>query len=563
MSLIQRYRRTLFPDIIAGLTGAIAGAPQAMGFAIIAGISPLYGLYAAFISTIVGSILASSSRLTIAPTNALAIVVFSTLAPFPESTHIDRLFVLTLLVGLFQALIGFFRISYLARFVSNAVMTGFIAGAGLLIILGQLGNLNGYDYESTGPIPRFLEWLLNLPSSQPHTLIVGISAILLILGARRTRFRNLGPLLALIITAITVELVRWNEVVIVGDIAPIPQSLPLPVLPNLTYAPELVVGALAMALLGSLQSIALVSTIREPDGREVDLNRDLAAQGLANVGGSFFRAMPSAGSLSRTAVNISAGANTRMSNVFAGMFIGLMLVFLGPWIEKIPEAAIAGHLILAALGLVNRRTIRMIWLVNPSARWSMLVTFASTLLIPLEYSIYVGIILSLLLYIWQSANRIDVFELVPTHDYHFRKQPVQKELPDHGAVIITVHGNLYFAAIRRLSQIMPPPNSGEGAVVILRIRSTDNLGSTGIRYLLDYATRLRAVGGRFIMAGLTERMLEELHRSGTISEFGEENVFMTSDITFASTEKALEEARRWLAERAAQAQILDQQPASI
>ena len=319
-------RDTLLQDITAGLTGAVAGAPQAMGFALIAGVNPIYGLYAAFIGTIVGAFTSGSTFMTIAPTNAVALVVFSTLGG-SGPVSIEQMVVLTLLVGIIQLAFGVMRLGDVTRFVSNAVMTGFITGAGLLIILGQLGHVNGHEAQAvTGwplqlskSLPVFWDWFTHLPQSHIHTLIIGVTATVMIATLHHTRLKNVATLVAIIVTTLFVQLAGWSDV---ATVSRVPAGLPLPVLPQIQYVPQLASAALAIAVLALVQSAALTQTVREPDGSVADTNRDFVAQGLANIASGFFQGLPAGGSLSRTAVNISAGARTRFANIFAGVSIG-------------------------------------------------------------------------------------------------------------------------------------------------------------------------------------------------------------------------------------------------
>lgn len=443
--------------MVAGLTGSVAGAPQAMGFAIVAGISPLYGLYAAFIAPVIGAVSSNSVMMTIAPTNALAVVVGSTLLEFEPNNRIAYLFVLTFLVGIYQIAFGALRLGGLTRFVSNAVMTGFITGAGLLIILGQLSHLTGYESQVHGVLPHFWDWLTHLSQSDLQTTLIGILATAIIYSLHHTRFSSVATLTAMSVTTSIVTLAGWDTVPLVRDLSPIPSALPSFVLPQFQYILNLLSVALALAVLSSIQSAALVKSIPEPANHQGDDNRDLIAQGLANIGASFFQGMPSGGSLSRTAVNIAAGAKTRLANIFAGVFVGLTLLFLGNIIERI---TLAGHLVVAAMNLINIRRIQIVWNISASARLSMLATFVSALALPLEYSIYIGMGLSLGLYVYSSAAWIQVVHLVQIGSHQFKEESIPETLPANQAIVFSIYGNMFFAAVRHLEELLPDPRNG-------------------------------------------------------------------------------------------------------
>lgn len=539
---LREYLRFLPQDAAAGLVGAVAGAPQAMGFALVAGVAPVYGLYGAVVTVIVGALASGSRYMTIAPTNALALLVFSALGDGGQP--IERLFTLTLLVGACQLAAGLLRLGALTRFVSNAVMVGFISGAGLLIILGQLAHLNGYEPQAAGPLPRLWDWLAHLPQSQPHTLAIGMTATVIIAGLHRTRFKSVATLVALAVTSAFVLAAGWGDVATVRDIAPIPGSLPAPALPDLSHAPGLLPAALALALLGLVQSAALTRAVREPDGSAPDTNRDFVAQGLGNLAGSLFQALPSAGSLSRTAVNVSAGAKTRLANLLAGAFTLAILLLLGSVIEVITLAGLAGHLVVAAFSLINRQAILLVWRVHWAGRAAMVATFVSALLLPLEQSVYVGVALSLALYAYTSSNEVHVTQLIPLADRRFREAPPPAALPPAAPVIFSVTGSLYFAAVRRLEDALPPPDTASGTVVILRLRGQARLGSTGIDFMMRYAGALRARGGDLLLAGVSASLYDELTRTGSAAYLGTDHIFSATDTYFEATEAALAAARR-------------------
>jgi SulP family sulfate permease len=545
-------RQTLIDDLIAGATGAVAGAPQAMGFAIVAGVSPVYGLYTAIVTTIVGALTSSSTLMTIAPTNALALVVGTTLVRFDAASQIERMITLTLLVGVFQLAFGLLHLGELTRFVSNAVMTGFITGAMLLIILGQLPHMTGVPTHGGGVLPRLWHWLENLDQLDAETTVIGVAAFIIIYRLHVTRLGNVATLIAILITGITVAVAGWDHVELVRDLSRMPSGLPSPTVPNLSYAPDLLVAALALAVLGSVQSAAITNMFADSKhrkGNPPDVNRDFVAQGLANIAGGFFQNMAAAGSFSRTAVNVNARARTRLANVLAGVFVALFVVALAPLIERVALAALAGHLIVAAMTVMRPRMIWMVWKVNASARVSMAVTFLSTLVLPLEYSIYIGVGLSLGLYAYTSASNIQVSRLIPMGDQHFRETDIPAELPSREPVVLSVSGNMYFAAVKRLEELMPSPVNAERPVVILRLRDNQYLGSTGLRFLEQYSQQLRERGGMLILTGVGPKIERELKRTAHLDYFGENGVFTAEDQVFDATEHALNYVQKWLAEK--------------
>lgn len=540
---------TLSNDVLAGITGAVAGAPQAMGFAIVAGVGPLYGLYAAFVPTIIGGIFGSSRFITVGPTNALALVVASALGMFAGPDQLPAMFMLTILTGVFLLLIGVFQLGNLTRFVSKAVMTGFVTGAGLLIMLGQLNHLTGYEpaQRSSVPLVRFWDWLVHLDESLIHIIIVGLLSVALIWGLHHTRLKSVATLVAIILITVAIALLGWTDVPTVADMSLIPSGLPEIILPDLSLAPELITTAFAMSILAAVQSAALIQAIHDPDNNS-NISQDFIAMGMANIAGGLVRGMPSCASLSRTAVNVSAGAKTRLANIFAGLFVGVILLVLGGWIERIPLAVLAGHLVVAAASLIQPSDLRMVWQVGSSARVAMVATLLATLLLPLQYSIYIGVGLSLVLYIYTSSEKITVGRLVPQGDGTYRRESIPAQLPPDAAIIFSISGNLYFAAIRRLESLLPDPTSGKRTVVILRMRENPYLGITGIHFLREYAEGLRSGGGQLLLSGVTPEVQAQLERTDMDNWLGADNLFWETDIVLGSTGRAYARAQQILSD---------------
>jgi SulP family sulfate permease len=536
---MAKQPRQALTDLVAGLTGAVAGTPQAMGFALIAGINPVFGLYTAMVSTITASLFSSSHLMTIAPTNALALVVASTLAPFIGPDQVAGLFVLTLLVGLLQVGFGLLRLGALARFVSHAVMIGFITGASVLIALGQLRYLNGYTPAGDTPLARAWDWLLNLPAGDLPTMLLSVLTLAITLGVKRTRWRALATLAGIGVASAVVLLAGWDHIPIVRSIASIPYGLPAPALPDIRLAPDLLAAAVAIAILGAVQSVGITSTLHNPGGERPDPNRDFVAMGIANCVGATMQCMPVCGSLSRTAVNVMAGARTRWANVVSGVFVGLFLLAFGSVIEYVVLCALAVQLVIAAVSLIDTDEIIAVWRVAPASRLAMVATFVATLTLPLEYSIYVGVAISLALYVYASAEDVRVERLVPVGE-RFRVEPVPAVLSPNEVVVLSVHGNLYFAAIAALERKLPAPEHAHGATIILRLRDDAFLASTGLQFLARYDAALQRNGGELVLTGLSPALIQRLQQPPYA--FPRERLYPATPVIFEGTARAYADA---------------------
>ncbi len=529
----HQWRENLPADLTAGATTALVGIPQAMGFALVAGINPIYGLYTAAFATAIGALLTGSSYLKVMLSNVLAVSLYSVLAPVPEADVPATLFVLTLLVGLFQLGFGLVRAGSLTRFISNAVLTGFVTGAALLIVLGQLGNLTGYEPERDAiQILAVLDLFLHAGEIQVQPLAVGLLTIALALAFRRAPHLTSAALLLPIIVATLLVRAAGLEVALVGDISAIPAGLPLPVVPEL-----------ALAIIGLVMAVGITEKTPEPDGTIADVNRDFAGQGATNILASFLQCAPASGSLSATALNVSAGAKTRAANLFSGLLVGAVIIFAGPLAELIPLPALAGILILIGVELMNRPgEIVCIWKYSRPGRWGMVATFISTQVLPLQYSIYVGVLLSLAIYLVTSTREASVVRLVPVEGGMFREEPAPGRLPGGRLTVLSISGSVYFATLRAIERSLPSPEGADGAVVILALRGRVEAGTGLFRLLERYARRLFAHNGRLILAEVDPRLLTGLEETGATAAVGPGNIFVATPVIGESLREAIREA---------------------
>lgn len=549
-SLIQRIRsylrRSLHRDVIAGLTLATAAVPQSMAFAIIAGLNPIYGLYTSVVSSIVGSLAGSFSLLSTGPTNALALVVGSTFvsAGVTSEDELAVLFTLTLLVGLFQFGLGLLRLGNIARFVSNAVMVGFITGAGMLIALGQLGNLFGLHVpREADPFETIQYIITHISDVKLASLGIGVLTIFIMFVLKNTRLSLLAPLFGIALSGLLVSIFQLQDagVRVVSQISAIPDSLPHLVLMRPVQVTSMAPKALAIAMLGLVQSISIVQSLTSTMHEETDTSREFIGQGLANVCGAFFQCMPAGGSLSRTAVNVAAGAKTRMAGVFSGVFVGAVLLVFSPLAELIPMPSLAGLLIVVAFGLIDLERLLLVWRTARTSRTVFLVTLGATLIFPLEYSIYIGALLSIGNYL-QASSHPHIARLVPT-DGTFREVDVPEEAPEGSPVLISVTGNLHFAAIQDIEKNLPDFSDVECPIIILRLRGAEHLASTGVRFLASLLILLHDHNGELLLCGVEPDVAKSLRRSGLMAELDEANVFGASDLLLESTREALKRAR--------------------
>jgi len=540
-------RKTALPDLLAGITCALSYVPQGMGYAVVAGVSPAYGLYTGVFAPLIGALLAGSSLMVITVTNELAVPIAGILASMWPQFSIRALFALTLMIGLIQLVFGLLKLGSLTRFISNCVMTGFISGVAILLVFGQLQKLTGYAGGPSGNVfVKTWDWFLHLNRIDWRTTLVGLLTIAAIVVFQRTRLKAIAFVLALVIVTVLVLLLHWNSVQLVGEISRIPRGLPTPVLPDFRMLPQLFLDALSLAILGLSIASGVSQAYPESDGSIPDASRDFIAQGTANVVGGFFQGMPCGGSISRTATSASAGAKTRWANIFAGLTLAFFLLTIGRVAETIPMAALAGLLVYIGFSVMRFDRIARVWNTYAAERAAMVATFALTLLIPLHWAIFAGVALTLLLYVYSSSSQVRLVRIVRRANGGFEEQAAPVRLPSDEVTALHAYGNAFFAAVASLEALLPAVEGARNAVVIFGLRGRESITTSGIVMLERYARNLQAGGNKLILVGVEPRIRRVFDRTGFTSLLGEENIFASTSSLGGSLNEALIAANEWV-----------------
>ena len=399
---------TLRQDALAGLSGALIVLPQGIAYAVIAGLPPEYGLYCAIGPAIVAALFGSSWHMVSGPTAAISIVVFSALSPFAapgSAQYISLALTLGLLVGAIQLALGLVRLGRLTDLISHSVIVGFTTGAAFLIAASQLKHFFGLTAPArTGFFPTLFEALRALPYLNVTVTAIGIVTLLTCVVSRRLLPRL--PHLVLAMIAGTLVAVYWPWVNYGDKPIPLVGALPAAIPPlslpsfDLDDWNRLGGSAIAIAILALTEAVAIARAVALRSGQVIDGNQEFVGQGLANIVGSFFSGYPSSGSFTRSGVNYEAGAQTPLAAVFASLILVAILFFIAPVVAYLPLAAMAGVLFVVAWSLIDLRAIRHIVAAAKSERDEAIVffvTFLSTLLIALEFAVFVGILVSLIL----------------------------------------------------------------------------------------------------------------------------------------------------------------------
>ena len=555
---IRRYdRRCLRGDLLAGITVAVLEIPQAMAYAYIAGVPPQYGIYTSIIQGLVGALLSSNDHLASGPTNTHALLVAATVTrlvdPGDASTYLQLCFALCVIKGLIQVGFATARMGDLIRYVSNSVIVGFTAGAGVLIAVGQLPAFLGIVPAEHGPLlPGVLGSLQQIGGHVGEVnglaVLVGAGCLAIMIGLRAVNPLLPGPLLAVVLAGVAVALLGWTpaDLPLVGDVpgSGLPHFTPPSI--SLHQVEQLLPGAFALALLGMIETVAIGKSIMTRHGRRVSPNQEFLAQGVANIVGGFFQNFPGTGSFTRSALNDAAGGKTRFAGVFNSVFVLVIFVAFREQARFIPTASLAAVLMVIAYGLIDWRYIRKIMRTDRADVIVCLTSFAATLVLPLHYAIYVGVFLNLGLYL-RRASQLHMAEMVRTKAGGYAERELKTRDGTSGDVIfIQIEGDLFFAVADELADNLALLERSGHKVVIFRLKRTHSIDATVLAVLETFVRAMQARGKHVLLCGVREELIEKLRAYGLVDLIGRNNVFAAGYGVFTSAKAALRRAREIL-----------------
>ncbi len=540
-------RSALAADLLAGVTTGVANIPDAMANALLAGVSPVVGLYALLAGTPVAALTTSSQFMTVAVTAAMAVTVGSGSAAVPADQRDVAVALMALLVGAFMALFGLLRGGRLLRFVSNAVMKGFLNGVAVLVIVGQLSNVTGYASARQYKFGKTVDTAVHVLQWDYVTVLVALATVALIVALRRTTLANYAMLLSLAVVTAGVYFFGV-DVPLVGSVSQIPSGLPLPTLPDLSLLPELAIPALSVALIGLVQGGGISKSFPNADGTYPDASRDMIGQALGNVAAGAVGGMPVGASVSSTALVITAGARTRIANVAIGGVIAVVLLLLGPAVEVVPLAVLGGILVVVGVRAFDVKGMLDVWYASKESAAIMAITLGAMLFVPVQFAVLFGAGLSAVQYVYSSSKDVRVVALRRLPDGRWSEQEPPAVLPSGAITVVDIYGSVFYAGVDLVDQLLPSVGDAHRPCLVVRLRGHSELGSTAILMLRRYHAQISDAGGRLILAGVGERLLTQLESTGVLEELGQENVLPATDIVYRSTDAALEMGESWLGE---------------
>ena len=494
--LPRQTRASVGRDLVVGLSGAILALPQSIAYALIAGLPPEYGLYAAIVPVLIACLWGSSWHLICGPTAAISIVLFASVSPLavPASQdYITLILLLTFLAGIFQWLLGLLRFGALVNFVSHSVVLGFTLGAAVVIAIGQLPNLLGLDLPAKATaLASLMDLLRHLGAVDKPSLVLGVATV--VVGALLKQWLPRWP--TLLMTLVLGSLVVWLWPAMFGHVhlvsAFVGRLPPFSGLPlDMDLILRLLPSAVAVGMLGLVTSLSIARSISARSQQLLDANQEVRAQGLSNIVGAFFSGSLSAGSFTRSGLSYEAGACSPLAGVFSALWVALFAIFGAGLIAHIPIPAMAGSILLIAWGLVDHRGIRALLRVSRAEFVVMSLTCVATLLLELQTAIYAGVLASLFFYLKRTS------------------QPRVQHWRDGEDDVLRVGGSIFFGASHYLQVRLQRMH---GARVVIEAQQINFIDYSGVEMLHQEARRLLRQDRSLTLRQARPQVVEELRK---------------------------------------------------
>jgi SulP family sulfate permease len=538
-------RNTTRADLMAGLTGAILGLPQGVAFAILAGLPPQYGLYAAMLPPALSALFGSSFQMVAGPTNAVAILLFASLthlAPAGSPDYIRLVLAVTFLTGVFELVMGLARLGALVNFISHTVIIGFSTGAAILIATSQIKSFFGISIPAEASFVETLrQFALQIGHLNPWVTATGVFTVLFGVTARKY-FPKIPFMISATVAgslfAWTLDLYFGRDVTGIKTVGALPAQLPPLSLPDLSLDTIKAVAptALATTILSLTLAVSIGRSLGIRSGQRIDNNQEFIGQGISNIGGAFFSAFPSAGSFNRSGANYEAGAKTPLANVYASLLLVLIVLVVAPLAAYLPFASVAANMLLFAYRQIDIRRMKSIVRTSRSESAVLFVTLGAALFLGLQTAIYAGVLLSLMLFLNQAA-RPGIRDVKPEFhggSVHF---DADTGLPDCPQLkMLRVNGSIFFGAVEHVEEAVHRVDRERPQQKHLLIAASgiNIVDISGAESLVREAGRRRKAGGGLYFYFMKDAVRETLDKGGYLKTIGDENIFSQNTDAIAS-----------------------------
>ena len=538
LNWLPNYKKSnLSGDLSAGLTVGVMLIPQGMAYALIAGLPPVYGLYAAMIPQVIYALFGTSRQLAVGPVAMDSLLVaagVSTLAAAGSEQYIALAILLSLIMGIVQVAFGVFRLGFLVNFLSKPVISGFTSAAALIIGLNQLKHVIGINIERNNNIFKIIyDAILGFEGINWITVVIALIGIIIIKNIKKIHKAIPSALVAVILGIVVVQFGGLTEfgVKIVGEI---PKGLPPFSIPNLNteFFSDLVPIALTLALIAFMESISVAKAIQSKHKGEYELdnNKEMIGIGMGNVVGSFFGCYPTTGGFSRSAVNDQAGAKTNLTAIISAVLIGLTLLFLTEFFYFLPKAILGAIIMVAVFGLIDFKYPVFLWKSKKEDFIMLAMAFVVTLAFGIKEGIGAGVGASILMLIYRTTNpHIAVLGKLPnTKDY--RNINRFDEIETRDDVLILRHdAQLYFANTTNFIDTVKTKVEEKSPglrLIILHCGSISNIDATALQALRELIEELNANEIGVYFSGLIGPVRDLLTKTEFIQEVGEDHFFV-------------------------------------
>ena len=547
-------------NAVGGFVAGLYSVPEGIGYASLAGVSPMFGIYSGMVPVAVAAATVGSLLMMSTLTSAIALTMAGILDEVGYSSdQIPQAVVtMSLLAGAIMLVLGVLKLGKVVNFVSNAVMTGFVAGVAILIMVGKFGDIFGYDPDGfDNKIVKAGDILIHPGQWDATTTAVGLGTIGAAFALKAIPALERYALVLVVAIGTAVVWIAGLDTTLISDKATIDtglSALPTPdsldVLPDLTMIPELVVGSLAIAIVALAQGAGIRPAFPNPDGSRSSASRDFVGQGLGNLAGAFFQATPTGGSLSRTAVSADGGATSRLAGFVAGGSVVLLVVVFGSVVGHIPEAVIGGLLFVIGVELVMGRLpdARLAWDAGMASAALLVVTLALTLVVPLQWAIIGGAVLSLLAYVGASSSSARLVCLVRDDQGWLITDDIPATLPSDEPVIVRYLGPDFFAVVSTVGEELPDADPDHPGVIVFDLGGVHRYSSTMLKRLAHYVDGLRAAGSGLVLLQVGDDERRTLDRVGLLDAIGPDNVLAPDRHLDVYVEAGLRRGRELLAD---------------
>lgn len=525
--MLTYKKHDLRGDLSAGLIVAIMLIPQGMAYAMLAGLPPVIGLYASTIPLIVYAFFGSSRQLAVGPVAMVSLLVLTGVQGLAEpgsSEYISLVLLLALMVGVIQFVLGLLKLGFITEFISHAVISGFTSAAAIVIGLSQLKHLLGINLPSTENVFELLyRAFLQINSINFYTFFIGLSSIIILIVMKKWIPKIPAPLVVVVYSTLLVYFFDLHEkgVSIIGKV---PDGLPMVSLPawSMEAVSALMPIAITIAIIGFVESFAMAKVIATKEKYKVHANRELIGLGLANVSSSTFSGSPVTGGFSRSAVNYGAGARTGLAAIITATLIILTLLFFTSWFYYMPNAVLAAIIIVAVYGLIDVKEAKHLFKIKRIDGATLLITFGATLTLGIETGIFLGVIFSLIVFIWRSANpHVAELGYVKESNVYRNIKRYPEAVEKENVSILRIDSPLYFANITKVEDMIQRKFLEQPSLhtVILDFSGVNDMDAVAIEHLNELFSTYESLGKNILLCDIKGPVRDVLKRTGWYEKY--------------------------------------------